>query len=192
MTTPPPRRARKKQTPMPYHIAAAVLIAGAGAAFILAPPLLELAPGGSLDARIRDADIRSLEDAITAWSDRDAAARAIPADVQSRIAEALPPLISSPDLVVLLDGFAKRAGVEMRSVKFEEDRRAGAASAVGQGAQSRRIQVSLGGVTYERLKTFIMAVEKSARLMSVQAVAFSPDDGAASLTITAFFFTERP
>lgn len=186
----PPRRARRRPVPPALHLAVAVALGGAGVAFLIAPRLIELVPGGSLNAGRRNEEIRMLRTAQTALAERDAAARALPADFQNRIFSALPRDAALPDAVVLFDGFAKRVGVILRSVRVDDVRRASGPAEKAPGVAPRRFHVALENVTYERLKSFIEALERSAWLMQVQTIVYTPEFGAASLTVTAYALPE--
>lgn len=182
---PRPKRPRGPRFRPTRGIAAAlfILILALGLPLLVLPLARQYRNSGSYDVATRrvtrDAlreNVKQLQAARTAFGKLDK-------DFEEKLMLALPPDPDAAGIMVTLDGLAKNSGMQLTSIDIALQKN----PVVGvPGALPVEIGISVAGGDYQRLKSFLSAIERTLRIMDVTGVAFSPRGASYALSIRSY------
>ena len=113
----------------------------------------------------------------------------------ARIGHMLPSEPGVPELLASLESISAESFVKFENIQFSKldagPSRPGSAptkgSALPGGASAIEIQLTVGNTPYSNVKTLVLNIEKSLRLMDVTALLYSPAAKSYSLTVRSYY-----
>jgi hypothetical protein len=174
----------------PALFAAVTLIAVGGLVFFLAvvPLVRALQSGGAAsvaDARVALDAAKSSYDAQVKLIDRVAGVSRSDRDL---IKYALPDSVDEPGLAVQMQALAAAAGVVLGGIDITlPPEIAAVPGATPELAKPANIAITLRGVSYDRLKIFVGAVESNLRFLAVRSLNYNATAGTAALELRSYY-----
>lgn len=170
-------------------ITGVVAIAYLLAAYVLLfmPKLGRLVSGGELDLTVyetRLAETQAYADSLKAVV---AAYGSVNPDRRSRVLNIVPVTPDTPGLYVQVDAIARAHGLVLVSIDAVPDEK----STTLAGRKTVRVAINVAGATYQQFKLFLSDLERSERVLDVQAVIFTPASGNYGLVLRAYSLDQQ-
>lgn len=162
----------------------ALLVAGAGYVFLIAPKRSQLATGGMYDLSILKQQIESDRSYANSVGDLVESYRILNSQSRQTIQAAVPAEVDEPGIMAAVDALAQEHQMVLRSVDVSpvEDE-------IGLAGQATvRVSANFDGGDYQQLKLLLADLERSARLFDVTAIVFTPATALYSLQLKAYYF----
>lgn len=159
------------------------------AAYVLLfmPKLGRLVSGGELDLSVYEARLAetqtyadSLKAAVTAYE-------TVNPDRRSRVLNMVPVTPDAPGLYVQVDAIARAHGLVLVSIDAVPDEK----STTPAGRKTVRVAINVAGATYQQFKLFLSDLERSERVLDVQAVIFTPSSGNYGMVLRAYSLDQQ-
>lgn len=158
----------------------AMLIIAVASFFYIIPAVGRLSSGGSDDAASIKTELDRANAVLAAReNERSALTEVAGSSIPDKLNIALPDSADIPGLIKFLSGAARGANVELTTLNVAL--RPGDTAAVD-------ISLALSNVSYDRLKSFLNAIEKNLRLIDVGQLAYNPDARTVSIRAAAYAF----
>ncbi len=179
-----------------HHVVAAVVVCvvilGFSALVVIVPKVNELREVGLAGRETRQATLENLNAELRALTTAQARFNQISQEQFALLEAALPKEKDIPQLIVDIPAFINLQGFGVGQIDTSETtfvpRVADASSTI------RRVDVTVtvaGIETYEKLKSFLVAVEDSLRLMDVTSVSYRPGTTSYGFVLTTYYTTAR-
>jgi Tfp pilus assembly protein PilO len=146
------------------------------------PKLGRLVSGGELDLAVYEIRLSetkayadSLKSVVTSY-------QSVNPDRRSRVLNMVPVTPDAPGLYVQVDTIARTHGLVLVSIDAVPDEK----SSTPAGRKTVRVAINVAGATYQQFKLFLADIERSERVLDVQAVIFTPSSGNYGLVLRAY------
>jgi len=149
----------------------------------LRPMLSGLMSGGRFDLAPTRAQIDGLKAYVNRSVAIDSDFQQVPAELKSRVSNAVPLAVDEPALYVTLETISNAHGILLSAVDVVPDDK----SVTVAGRKLAKVTMHVEGATYQQFKSFLSDLERSERILDVQSVVFTPGTGAYDLALRAYW-----
>lgn len=156
------------------------------AAYVLLflPKLGRLVKGGELDLSSYEDRISETRSYLDSLKGVVTNFNKVNPDRRSRVQNMVPVSPDAPGLYVQLDAIARAHDMVLVSVDALPDEKSSSPA----GRKNVRVTVNIAGGTYQQMKLLLADIERSERILDVQAVIFTPSSASYGLVLKAYYF----
>ena len=169
-----------------------VCILGLGYVFVISPQLAQLQSDGLDRKETRQQTLVSLQAELAQLRQAKVQFDQITAEDIRLLEHVLPTERDVPQLMVDIPRFAENLGLRLGGIDFTES---AFASPTGTPTNIRRLNIAttVSGITsYDRLKTFLEAVQENVRILDLTSVSYSPTNDSYALVLITYFTSSTP